>query len=75
MTESQAPLLETDTAGGIEAALLALKVLFPTLMARNLRQQCWMDSVWSSPAPGSSVCTAGLWRCNLFWEPFPRKQE
>lgn len=75
MTESQVPLLETDTVGGIEAALLTLKVLFPTLMVRNLKQQCWMDSVWSSPAPGSSVCTAGLWRCNLFWEPIPRKQE
>lgn len=48
MTESQVPLLETDTAGGTEAALLTLKVLFPTLMARNLRQQCWMDCVVQS---------------------------
>lgn len=48
MTENQVPLLETDTVGGIEAALLALKVLFPTLMARNLKQQCWMDSAVQS---------------------------
>lgn len=35
-TESQAPLLETDTVRGIEAGLFALKVPFPMLMARIL---------------------------------------
>lgn len=39
-TESQAPLLETDTVRGIEAGLLALKVPFPTLMAAALDGLC-----------------------------------